>query len=151
MSMPVAFLLRSTMDTTCRIKNGLQAGLGNLHATRLALTVAAVLDPLQRPINLFDGVFLAPQQTQGEFLIEIVAAKFCHVGRHTRGFAAVLVQGVTNSPEGIGYKLLQGMLESHSSLTAILSAEQSSIIKSAPLSRWAGIDSGANLWTIRQE
>ena len=65
------FLLRGTSDAQCRIRNGFQAGLGDLHAAYLALAIAAILDPLECRFNLVEGVFFAPQQTQREFLIEL--------------------------------------------------------------------------------
>ncbi len=58
----------------CRIRDGVKAELRNLHTARLALAIGAIVDPLNRRINLVEGVLLAPHQAQGEFLIGIVAA-----------------------------------------------------------------------------
>ena len=57
-------LLRGTAHALCRRRDGFEAGLGDLHAAGLALTVAAVLDPLEGRFNLVESVLVAPQQTQ---------------------------------------------------------------------------------------
>ena len=74
------FLLRGTSHALCGIRDGVQAGLGDLFTALLAPAIAAVFDPLDGRFNLIESVLLASQQTQREFLIEVATAKLCHVG-----------------------------------------------------------------------
>jgi hypothetical protein len=57
----VFFLLRGTTDAQGRIRDGLKAGLGDPSTALLALTVAAVFDPLDCRFNLVEGVVLSLQ------------------------------------------------------------------------------------------
>ena len=91
---PVFLLLRGTSDALCRIGDCFQTGLGDFPAAGFALTVAAVIDSPYCRINLIDRVLLISQQTQREFLVEVVAAKLCHTGGHAGGLAVVAVQGI---------------------------------------------------------
>ncbi len=89
----LALFLRRTLNAQGCIGNGFKAELGDLLAALFAQTVAAVLDPLESPIDLVESILLAAQQTQGELLIEVIAAKLCHIAGHARRSAVVLVQG----------------------------------------------------------
>jgi hypothetical protein len=58
----VAFLLlRSTSLALCGIRDGVQAGLGDLFTALLAPTIATVFDPLDCCFNLIEGVFVVSQ------------------------------------------------------------------------------------------
>jgi hypothetical protein len=65
------------------IRNGFQARFGDLQATGLALAINSIFDPLKGRFDLIEGVSLAAQQTQREFLIEVAGPKFGHLDGHT--------------------------------------------------------------------
>ena len=75
-------LLRSTSLALCGIRDGVQAGLGDLFTTLVAPAVAAVIDPLDRCFNLIESVFVASEQSNRQFLIGIVTPKLFHVSRN---------------------------------------------------------------------
>ena len=87
------FLFESTSFALGGLRDGGQAGLGNLFTAPLASAVASIFDPCDRRFDLGEGVFLASEQTNREFLIGIVTPKFLHVGRYAGGLAVVL-QGI---------------------------------------------------------
>ena len=89
----VFFLLRSTSLALCCIRDGIQAGLGDLFTALLAPAIAAVFDPLDCRFNLVEDVFVASEQINCEFLIGIVTPKLFPVGRNAGGLA-VVVQGI---------------------------------------------------------
>lgn len=90
----VLFPLCGTTNALRRIRDGLETGLGDLHAAHLALAIAAIVDPLDGRRNLVERVLPTPEQTQREFLIGVPSSKLCHVIGHACRVAAVLVQRV---------------------------------------------------------
>ena len=85
-------MFRRTSNALGHIGNGLKTGLADSHAADLTPAITSIFDPFNRRFNLFKGVSLAVQETQREFLIEVAAAKFRHVGRHTGGAGMIVVQ-----------------------------------------------------------
>jgi hypothetical protein len=86
-------LFRSTLDALRRIRYGLEAGLRDIPSAGLASAITSIVDPCNRRFNFVEGVPLAAQETQSEFLFGIVAPNLCHVGRYADGLAVVL-QGI---------------------------------------------------------
>jgi hypothetical protein len=87
------FPLRCTSLAFCGIRDGVQAGLGDLFTALLASSIAAVFDPLECCINLVENVFVASEQSKREFLISIITPNLFAVGRYADGLGVVL-QGI---------------------------------------------------------
>ena len=56
------FPLRCALNALCGIRDGVQAGLGDLSIAFLAPAIGAVVDPPDGRFNLIEGVLLTPQQ-----------------------------------------------------------------------------------------
>jgi hypothetical protein len=67
------FLLCRASHALCGIRNGVQAGFGDIHAALLASAIVAVFDPLDCGINLIKGLFITSEKIKGEFLFGVVA------------------------------------------------------------------------------